>query len=80
MKDQTKEVLNALAEACSETAGGSFSISRRKDKTWVIYFPNSGKLGNMTGKDITSLATEAREAVLTKRTLIEVETRYTLYS
>lgn len=77
--DRLEDKLNELAELCGETTGASFMITRLKDRTWKIQFPNSGKLRAMTGSVLFNVTLGAIDEVKLKRTIIEVETKYTVY-
>lgn len=79
MKDPTKDALNELAELCDQTTGAFLVITRLKDRTWQVAFPNSGKLGNHRGKDVYAVILEATKDVLDTRVPIETETKYTVY-
>jgi len=76
--NETKQLLNNLAELCGETSGASFAITRLKDKTWQVAWPNSG-MNNVRGKDVDAVLLEAITEIKDKRRPIETDTKFTVY-
>jgi len=72
------EDINEFADACNQTTGGTFSISKKKDNRWQVAFYNQGKY--FISESLHLAVMEAHQWLIESRKAVEVETKYTLYT